>query len=391
MRMPDHVFNRVSVLKKLRAAEPVTRTELARLAGLNGGTITVIVRDLVERGLIREERQAATGRGRPKVDLRINPEGAFVVGATMTDNGRLIAEIADLRGQSVATGTNRLEITRSIADLASQFARLIDEVIGASPVPRAKIAQIGIGLPAMVNADSGVVEFFETLEGLPFAFGDAIERALAIPTRVDNNIALLARAEHWFGDGAGIDDFTLVLVDLGLGAARYQAGELVIGAHSIAAEFGHTKIVPEGGRPCHCGGEGCLQAYSSISAIVYQAAEEAGEPRPAIFELRRRFRDIVARAGAGDAALTPLFERAGRYLGRGVANHVNMQDPDRIILLTQTADLIDLISPWFFAAFERDTLPALRDRGRVTIKRIDQSSFARGAAAMVLERLYRTP
>jgi predicted NBD/HSP70 family sugar kinase len=389
MRINDQAYNRLSALRKLRTAEPVSRTELARLTGLNGGTITAIVRDLVERGLILEERIPSPGRGRPRVNLRINPEGAYVVGATMTDDARLLAEVADLRGQSVAAGSAAFQGTASLKNLARQFSDLIRNVIAASPITPDRIAQIGIGLPAIVDSRTGVVEFFETFADLPFPFAAAIEDALRIPTRIDNNINLLARAEHWFGNGTGVEDFTLILLDLGLGAARYQAGQLVVGSHGLAIELGHTKIVPEGGRPCHCGGHGCLQAYSSISAVVYQAAEQAGEAPPQVLDLRESFADLVQRAHAGDAAIIALFENAGRLLGRGIANHINMQDPGEVIILTRGRDLVELISGPFFEALNRDTLAVLDARERTMFKQADDASFARGAAAMVLEQLYQ--
>lgn len=389
MRMSDQAYNRLSMLKALRAAEPISRTDLAELSGLNGGTITAIVRDLVERGLVIEERVASANRGRPRVNLRINPEGAFVASATMNDDAHLMAEVVDLRGQPV--GPAQIAPYAPTPDpekLAGQFSRLLAQAIAASPIPREHIAQIGIGVPAIVESRTGIIKFFETFEGLPFPFAQAIERELGIPTRVDNNSNLLARAEHWFGDEAGVDDFTLVLVDLGLGGARYQQGQLLIGSHGLEAEMGHTKVVAEGGRRCHCGGEGCLQAYSSMSAIVFQAAELAGEKLPSLPRLRRKFTELAERAVAGDAAMLPLFDRAARYLGRAVANHINMQDPARIVILTRSPDLIALYPDPFFEALHRDTLPVLRDPDRVSFKLMNDTSYARGGAAMVLEQIY---
>ena len=391
MRMTDQAYNRLSVLKKLRAAEPVSRTELAQLTGLNGGTITGIVRDLVERGLVVEQRVSSAQRGRPRVNLRIAADGAFVVGATMTESGKLVADVVDLRGRRIWSHSRARLATSSPAELARHFAGTITEAILASPVPRERITQIGIGLPAIVDSRAGIVAFLETFEGLPFAFAEAVEQELHIPTRIDNNFNLVARSEHWFGAGSGIDDFTLVILDLGLGAARYQGGQLLMGSHGIEAEFGHTKIVPEGGRPCHCGAQGCLQTYSSLSAVVYQACELAGERPPGHLDLRARFVELAERAKSGDPALREILDRAGRYLGRGIANHINMQDPDRIVVLTKNPELIDLIAPSMFEALHRDTLPVFRNLERVTFRKIEEASFARGAAAMVLEQIYIAP
>jgi predicted NBD/HSP70 family sugar kinase len=125
-----------------------------------------------------------------------------------------------------------------------------------------------------------------------------------------------------------------------------------------------------------------------MSGIVYQACELRGEELPAYDQLRSKFTELAEQARAGDAAIAEMISRGARYLGRGLANHINMQDPDRVVVLTQTRELVDLISEPFFEALHRDTLPVLRDLSRVTFKQMDETTYARGAAAMVLEQLY---
>jgi predicted NBD/HSP70 family sugar kinase len=390
MRMPDPQFNRLTVLKKLRAAQPVSRTDLAQISGLTGGSITAIVGDLVARGLVLEERLSAAGRGRPKVNLRINPDGAFVAGATLTMHGDVAVEIVNLSGESIFAYAAAVRQTSNLADLASQFVDCLNAAIAGSPIERNRISQIGIGLPAIVDNQRGIVKFLATFDPDPCPFAAIVEGEMGIPTRIDNNINLLARAEHWFGDGAGVDDFTLVLLDLGLGAATYQAGQLVIGSHGTEAELGHTKIVPADGRACHCGAFGCLETYSSISGIVGQFCDLSGQNPPSHFEIRGVLGELINRAQAGADDLREIFQRAGSYFGIGIANYINMLDPDRIIILAREPGVMDMISDPFFSALHDNTLPALRNLARVTFKQLDEQSYARGAAAMVLEQLYQS-
>ena len=389
MRISDQEYNRLAVLKRLRGAEPVSRTELAALSGLNGGTITAIVRDLVDRGLVREERTSSPGRGRPKVNLRIDPEAGFVAGASMTSDGRIEGEIVNLRGESVFSFHHAPRQSSKLDELAHCFADAIEQAIASASLAKNQIAQVGISLPAIVDRHRGVVEFLETFDDAPIPFAATVEGRLLIPTRIDNNMNLLARAEHWFGD-ADVEDFTIVLLGLGLGAARYQGGQLLTGSHGIEAEFGHTKIVPEGGRPCHCGAQGCLQTYSSISGMVQLWCEENGREPPLHHQMSRIFAEMVVLAQAGDTLVRGILSRAVRYLGRGLANHINMQDPQRIVVLSENADLVSLISEELFATLERDTLPVLRHRARITFKTMGRPRYAQGAAAMMLERIYKS-
>lgn len=390
MRLSDHEFNRLSVLKNLRAAEPISRTELARLSRLTGGTITSIVANLVQRGLVVEERMPVQSAGRPRINLHINRNGAFAAAAHWSEDSHIVVQVVDLKGEQVHVGRTAFTRTDSLVDLAHQFANAIGQTIASSPIAADQIAQTGIGLPAIVNTGTGVVEALETFSDAPCDFAAIVTERLGVPTRIDNDNNLIARAEHWFGEGAGVDDFTVVQLDLGLGAARYQRGELLLGSRSIEAELGHTKIIPENGRPCHCGARGCLQSYSSISGIVGMHADLTGDESPPFYKLRKRFADLVRMAKSGDEATLDLFTRAGAYLGTGIANHINMQDPERIVILSREPDLNELIRPAFFEALHRDTLPVLRDPSKVTFKQLSDQSYSQGAAAMVLEQLYKS-
>ena len=391
MRISDQEFNRLTVLKRLRAAQPVSRTELARLSGLTGGTITAIVADMVERGLIIEEKIAAGNRGRPKVHLSINPQAAFVVGATLRSDleGALVIDIADLAGNSIFGQIASLSETTLWDNLAEQYAAAIANCVAASPVNRSEIAQVGIGLSAIVDNRNGIAIKMETFEPGPFPFAEAVAIRLGIPVRLDNIMNLLARAEYWFGGAIGVEDFTMVYLDLGLGAGSYRGGQLVTGSHGIEAELGHTKIVVDDGRHCHCGADGCLQAYCSISGIVGQYRDAQNLPTLPYFQLSAALAEMASKARSGDPAALDIFHRAGRYLGIAIANHINMQDPERVVILCRESDLVTLIDAPFFESLERNTLPTLYDRAKVSFGELAPQSFAKGAVAMVLEQIYQ--
>ncbi|MDF0541660.1 ROK family protein [Sphingobium sp. H39-3-25] len=387
MRLSDQEYNRLLLLKKLRASEPVARTDLVGLTGLTGGTITAITADLVRRGLVIEEKVISKTLGRPRVNLRLNPAGRYVIGSTATTEGDLVVEIVNLRGESMARFSSRLAPTTRLADLAGQFADALNRALDESPIAREAIYRVGIGLPAVVDNRAGVVECMATFDPGPCDFAAIVKEAVGIQTFVDNNTNLLARAEHWFGDGAA-DEFTLILVDLGIGAALYKGGHLVTGAHGIESEFGHVKIMPDTGRHCHCGGRGCLQAHSSISAIVEQCCEALGEPIPDIPDMRPCFEHLMQRHLTGDTRIEAILQQSCHYLGIAVANHITMQDPEAIVILGPSVEYLDVLRTYFFKSLEENVFPSLRRRTRIHFKHPDHGIYARGAAAMVLEHIY---
>lgn len=390
MRLSDQEYNRLLLLKKLRASEPVARTDLVALTGLTGGTITAITADLVNRGIVIEEKVASSSRGRPRVNLRINPSGKYVIGTTATGDGHALTEIVNLRGESLGVSTAKLQTATRIEDLAGQFAAVLENAISGWQVRREDIFRIGVGLPGIVDSRTGSVEQIVTYEPGPCDFGGIVSRALGIPTLVDNNINLLARAEHWYGAGAHAGDFTLINVDLAIGAALYRGGQLISGAHGIASEFGHTKIVPDVGRICFCGARGCLQAYCSVQAIIEQSCERLGRVSPSYDGMNACFDGLLREHAAAEIDIWPVLEQASHYLGIAVANHITMQDPEAVIILGPPVAMMDRLRGTFFAALEQNTFPALRRRTKLHFKFSDKSAYARGAAAMVLEHVYAT-
>lgn len=388
MRVSDQEYNRLLLLKRLRTAEPVARTELVALTGLTGGTITAITSDLVKRGIIIEEKVASTSPGRPRVNLRINPTGKYVIGSTATGDGRTRTEIVNLRGESLGISTVELGPTTRIEELAEQFVAALEKAIEGWHVSREEIFRVGIGLPGIVDSRTGIVEQIVTLKPGPCDFGGIVTRALGIPSLIDNNINLLARGEHWYGAAAHADDFTLINIDLAIGAALYRGGQLISGAHGIASEFGHTKIVPDVGRPCFCGGRGCLQAYCSVQSIVERSCELLGRSAPNYDVMSSYFEELMNEHAAAQIDIWPVLQEASHYLGVAVANHITMQDPEAIVILGPPIAMMDRLRGTFFAALEHNTFPALRRRTKLHFRVWNKSDYARGAAAMALEQVY---
>jgi transcriptional regulator of PTS gene len=391
MRIGDQEYNRLKVLKTLRRAEPVGRTELAGLSGLTGGTITEICGDLVERGLLLEERMPSGRRGRPRVNLRINPAGGYALGAYLNDDGRVACEIVDLTGTQCFLYVRALPAQRwdRIEPFVAAIAGIIDQAIEASPFPRAMIERVGLGLPALIDSEGGAVHWLQTFEAGPVQVAAPIAEVLQLPVTIDNNINVVARGEHWFGDHAQSDDFLLLHVALGISSARYANGQLVSGAHGLNSELGHSKIVADGGLPCDCGASGCLGAYGSLTGIVRQIATARGEALPHFPQVPEIFRGYADEAERGNAAVQAVFERAGRYLGIAMANHINGFDPGRILMMVDEAALIPRIAPAFFAAVRANTLPAIRAMPVIEIRVLEDELYRQGLAAVVLEQIFR--
>jgi transcriptional regulator of PTS gene len=391
MRLSDQEHNRLRLLKTIRRAEPVARTDLIQLTGLAAGTISELTRDLVARNILIEER-APVRRGRPRAELRLNPNAAHVLAIGLGFGWSAVIEVVDMTGNCVFSYREKLPFTRSMSDLAEAFAVAVDHAIGASPFVHDDIHRIGVTLPAITDSVNGIVHWMVMYPAEPTPFAAIMENRLGIPVIVDNGGNVLARAEHWFGEGPMLDDFTLIVISIGMASAYYSQGMLWVGAHGFNPELAHAKVVFEHGRSCYCGTSGCMAAYSSGYAIVEQYRQAHQLPAVGLAEVMESLRAIAAEARAGDADAMDLFERAGLYLGTVLADHINGHDPARIVLLYDEPVYIEMIRPAIEAAIARNVIPPLRGRAAIEFRPFDDEGMNRkGAAALALEQIYRAP
>lgn len=390
MRISDQQYNQLLVLKTIRRLEPIARTELARQTGLAGGTITKLIGNLIARGMVVEESVRRRAKGRPQVHLRINPEAGYVVGAWISASRELAVEIVNFQGVQVFSCSLKIQAAATLEALATEVAGLIEVAIADSPIHKRNISRVGITLPAMVDYQRGLVRWMVTFPPGPVPFAHCVQRVLDVPVVIDSVTNVMARGEHWFGTGEQLDDFMLVNLDIGMGAAWFSGGALWSGANGINPEFAHVKVEPEDGLRCYCGARGCLGSYVSLSGIQQQLSRNQAESGLAIDPeaMKKGFANCVERADSGDADAFAVFEKAGHLLGVAVANQVNARDPGRVIIAGFEASLIRLIKPSFLAAIERHTLPALRDMTTFELQLVNEEILWRGAASLGLEQTY---
>lgn len=389
MRMGDYEWNRLQVLKAIRRSEPVSRTDLVKLTGLAGGTITQLTADFVRRGVVIEEKATTGALGRPRMGLRINASGGYVLSVFTLPQGRAAVEIVNLRGDSVFAREAPLKRVATLESWGRQLATIIDETIVASPLSKGDISRVGIVIHGVVDNVRGVVHWLATFpdRGVPFAA--LMEKRLQIPVVIDNDANVIARAEHWFAQESQVDDFSLIVVDQGVTTAHYVDGMLWTGAHGLNPELGHTKIFSTEELPCYCGMTGCLATYCAVFGIVARVCALRGTEAPSPADSLEAFRQFAVEARKGDPDARAVFSLAGKMLGVAAANMLNERDPGRIIVMAFEPEMIPMISEAFSSALEANTLPPGAGRANVQFKLIDVDHYRKGSAALALEQIYR--
>ncbi|WP_295631382.1 ROK family transcriptional regulator [Novosphingobium sp.] len=376
-------------MKAIRRAEPVSRTQLVAMTGLSAGTISELTSELLRHGIVLDEKEPSKGRGRPRVQLRLNPDAAFVAGVFVFPNSTLEVGLTNLRGDKVFSKIRPIPLVPSVQDLAMQIAILVDETIADSPLEKSAIHSVGVGLPATVNSVSGEVHWLQYHPAPPVPFAAIIGEYLNLPVFLDNTADVVARAEHWFGEDRQLDDFCLVMLGMGLSFAQYVEGMLWTSPRGLNSEFSHLKVVGQGGPRCVCGATGCLMTYCSMYGIVSQVSMLRGLDPPPYDKLEDAFEIVAEQARCGDKVAIEVFDRAGTALGTCLANHVNVWDPGRIIVLCANPTLSQFIKPRALEALRSATFPAFADRVSIEFRIEGEDQYSKGSAALVLEQIYR--
>jgi predicted NBD/HSP70 family sugar kinase len=376
MRASDQTLNRLSVLKAIRRNGPISRSELPRLTGLSGGTITQLTADLVDRGLVSEQRDDSRRVGRPPVRLEIDAGGGVVIGAGLIGQvGYLTTTFVDLAGEELFVTELPLGPASTLEEFGGTIAEALEEALAASPFDRAAISRVGLALPAVLDSQRGVVHFMTTFPPGPIPLAQQISDRTGLPLTIENALSSMARAEHWFGRARKLDTFTLVNVSHAVNSAEYVDGLPKSGANGLNSELGHVKLEagPEA-RLCYCGGKGCLSAYSSTYGILQQT-ELIGEITiPHLDQIGEAFESVL--------------DRAADYLGLAIANHITASDPGHVLVALTSDRFLERIEPRVRAALARNTLPGVLEATEVVLIVADPGWWHNGTAALALEQTY---
>jgi glucokinase len=244
-----------------------------------------------------------------------------------------------------------------IRDLSNNLVQLI-----ASFPDRKKILGIGVGIPGPVDNQKGIVPSSPHLGGWQGApLKKILQKASGLPVIMANDANAAALGEKIFGQGRDINDFIYMTVSTGIGGGVVINHKLLEGISHVAGEVGHMTIVPNG-EACKCGKNGCLEAYASGTAI----GDFANKFRHQLSKKTQQLigkrpvtaKDMGIAARDKDAFALEVYERAGFYLGIGIANLLNILNPQKVILgggVFKSAPTIFWKS--MLAACERDAWP----------------------------------
>lgn len=326
----SNIANKRSMLLRLiRAAQPITRTEIASRLNIDKSTVTENVKPLIDAGIIREETLDIKGQGRRPRVLSFAERGEYFIGVNL---GVRRSQVGTTTLMGEITDEEDFETPSSVSTALRQTRRHIDEIVRRNP--DRKLRMIGVSVPGMTDATRESIVFAPNLDWRSVAVAQEL-RVGDVRIVVDNDSTSAAMYEARMkirNSNEGLmSDFILVRSGTGIGVGLVIGSEVYRGSgltRGIAGEFGHMTIVA-GGKQCVCGNRGCWEKYASAAAA---ASLYLGDRRLRPGETLPRFVEIVAKAENGDNRSRRTLEMIGDYLGIGIANVIMGVGIPRVII-----------------------------------------------------------
>lgn len=372
------VHNRAAILNAVRQYGPISRVDVARRAGLSVGTVTGLTRELIDDGLIYEKQEGDSRGGRPPILLALQPDGAYVVGIKLTEDHITFA-LTNLDADVV--GRLTLDILQSDPEsIAQQVADGIRSLVASGNIQPSRLLGVGIGMAGILDAENGICRMSPILGWVNVPFADMIESRAGLPVYLDNDVNTLTLMEKLYGAGIGVDHFLTITVGRGIGLGIVVGGQLYRGMGG-AGEFGHT-VLDTSGYVCDCGNRGCLETFVGDPWLLRRALEQG-----LTFASVEAF---LSAAQSGEGSVLNILNQAGEALGRGIAMLVNVLHPQLLIFSGEGMRYGELLLKPMREVLYSSAMPALLDGLKLHVEPLGDDAWARGAASLVLQELFRT-
>jgi predicted NBD/HSP70 family sugar kinase/biotin operon repressor len=324
-------INRQIVLNYVRERAPISRAEISHETELQRSTVSLIVEELKDRGLVVEIEGQSTG-GRPPLLLHLKAAGPVAVGVDLGTK-RTVVATSDLAGRVLneASFTTDPDASKTMKKVLDCVKRLIKRDEG--------VEAVGVSLPGLVDPETGSAVFIPHFRWRDWDVASKLRAATGLPVKVDNDANAAALAELWFGrpEVREVRNFVMILVEEGLGTGIVFDGQVYHGEGGAAGEFGHMTIGSNAPVACAAGGRECWEAFASERAALARYAKLSGRNgvRAGV-----SFKELVDRALEGEKAARTALLKTAQYLGVGISNVIKGVERNNICRGLQGARII---------------------------------------------------
>lgn len=330
--------NILLVLQCIQEKGPLLRKDVKEYTGLSSGSISTIVAELLEKGLIKEIESDTKQRGRNPSMLDVCTENSCMIGMDINSAGINII-LMNIKCNVYSSYFEKILVPER-QEVIAQIYRMLDGIMEGLKKDGVRLLGIGVAMQGTVNRKEGISQYCPYLKDWKdIPIRQLLERRYQCRVVVEHSPDCMALYESWFGVAKGTENFLFIRAGETIGLSIVIEGNVVHGYNNNAGEFGHMIVEPQG-EPCSCGSFGCLETVASMTSILnYIWKELKGGRASKLTELmglrkpQELTMDLVYRACCmKDELCMEAMDRMAFYLGLGISNVINLLNPELIVL-----------------------------------------------------------
>ncbi len=371
--------NKSLILHAIKDSYPISRATLASETGLNKGTVSSLVSELLDEKIILESGPGISNGGRRPVMLLFHKTAGYAVGIDIGVN-YILALLTDLEGDIVLE--KRITINETAFDITlDHLTKVIDGLIKAAPPSTYGVVGIGIGVPGTISK-TGQVLLAPNLGWKNVELKSFMEEMFRLPVIIQNEANAGAYGEKRFGAGQAYTNQVYISGGIGIGVGLILNNKLYLGQDGLSGELGHMTIQMDG-PTCNCGNQGCWELYASERALL-KMAEDAGISKESL-----TLEALIDLAEANDSKTTQLLSVLSRNLAIGLKNIITIFNPEQLIIGNRLASLRKWIADDLHKQLQSSKLTNPEAVPKIHFSELNIRSAALGVSAFSTEHFIK--
>lgn len=380
-------INRTLVIRWLRKKGVCSRAELAQLTRLQPATITNIINEFQQMGLVKEAGSIKEGRGRRAIGISLNSVDYSIIGIRLSRK-YFLTGLFDLNGCEIVSRSCDISKEQTQEEIFEEVKREIDILIEEN---NSQVLGIGCAVPGPFLRKRKVALKTEFPDWENIHIKKELEKRYNIPVFVERDANVGALSCYW---DLGAEPSQLLIyfsAGQGIGAGIVSDGVLLIGALGAAGEIGHMSINVNGPL-CGCGNKGCLEKYCSSIALTHSLHKKIAEDNDTALYAGCSFTEIKKAVQQKDKLATEEYKKCCDYFAVGIVNIINILNPDTIVVGDEMASVEpDILLGAINAAAEEKIHPDIWENMKITICKEKNNTILRGASILAAEEMFKKP
>ncbi|WP_117168784.1 ROK family transcriptional regulator [Paraliobacillus sediminis] len=369
--------NKTLVLETIKTNTPISRARVAQLTGLNKGTVSSLVSELIDGNIILESGPGESSGGRRPVMLLFNHLAGYSIAIDLGVN-YILGLLTDLNGNIVCEQRVHFQDT-TFEHVMQKLFEVIEDLQKAAPESPYGVVGIGIGVPGVVSND-GELLLAPNLGWKRIHLLQVLEERFHLPIVIENEANAGAYGEKVFGIGKDFNNMVYTSIGTGIGVGLILEKKLFKGFNGFSGELGHMTIEKDG-IPCRCGNNGCWERYASESALLEKALKLGLIEKDDVTPIQT----MVTLADNGLVDVIDLFKEIGEYIGVGLTNSINIFNPEAVVIGNQMAATEKWIRPALESYVKKHAIGFHQVDLKIKFSSLTSHSTAYGMAAFTIE------